>query len=83
MMAGKYRSHSIRINEAKLMASSPDTVASWLTKAGKHSSWTNDADAAFELNLLARNEGLIDLAVAEHGLSAEALGQFFRRVTSA
>lgn len=78
-MATKYRSSSILINEAKLLASSPDTVATWLAKAGETSSWGENTDAALELNLLARNERLIDLALAEYGLAQEVLHQLFHR----
>jgi hypothetical protein len=78
-MATEFRSSLILINEAKLLASAPDTVAAWLEKSGEVSWWAKEADAELELNLLARNERLIDLALAEHGLSPEVLGQLFRR----
>lgn len=78
-MVTKYRSSSILINEAKLLASAPDTVATWLAKLGETSSWGENADVALELNLLARNERLIDLALAEYGLSQEVLHQLFHR----
>lgn len=78
-MTSKHRSPSILINEAKLLASAPETVAAWLEKSGEVSFWSKDADAELELNLLARNERLIDLSLAEHGLSTEVLHQLFHR----
>lgn len=78
-MTSKHRSPSILINEAKLLASAPETVAAWLEKSGKVSFWSKDADAELELNLLARNDRLIDLSLAQHGLSPEVLHQLFHR----
>lgn len=79
VMASNYRSPSILINEAKILASAPDTVAAWLAKSGEFSHWSKDADANLEVNLLARNERLIDLALAEYGFSDEVLRELFNR----
>jgi hypothetical protein len=78
-MATEFRSSLILINEAKLLASAPDTVAAWLEKSSEVSSWAKDADAVLELNLLARNERLIDLALAEHGLAQRVLHELYHR----
>lgn len=61
------------------MASAPESVASWLSEKGRKSRWGGDADDALEMNLLARNERLIDLALAENGLSEEVLRSLFQR----
>ena len=78
-MADEYRSHSTLINEARLLASAPETAAAWLAKPGRDLRWGGDADDMLELKLLIRNESLIDLALAEHGLSNEVLRQLFDR----
>lgn len=78
-MADNYRSHSTLINEARLLASAPETVAAWLAKPGRVSRWTGDADDELELKLLARNDRLIDLALSEHSLTEEVLRQLFGR----
>lgn len=61
------------------MASAPESVASWLSEKGRKSRWGGDEDDALEMNLLARNDRLIDIALAENGLSEEVLRNLFRR----
>lgn len=73
-MAEGYRSSSVLINEARLLASGPDAVAAWLAAPDR-----KDYDSLLELNLLDRNERLIDLALAAHGTSDEVMHQLFAR----
>ncbi|MGB3794948.1 MAG: hypothetical protein WA957_01430, partial [Alteraurantiacibacter sp.] len=59
--------------------SAPESVASWLSEQGRTSRLGGDADDALEINLLARNDRLIDISLAENGLSEEVLRRLFRR----
>lgn len=78
-MSFGYRSHSTLINEAKLLVSSPEVVAAWLAELGNDSPWGGMADDLLELNLLNREDRLIDLALAEYALSTVVLRDLFER----
>ena len=59
----EYRDYKVVLREAELLASSPETVAGWLRD---HIPWseTDPTDDSLEANLLARQERVIDLALA-------------------
>jgi hypothetical protein len=73
-----YRDHKVVLREAELLASSPETVADWLRT---HDRWsaTGPADDSLEVNLLARRERLIDLALARYGQCKNVLEDLFGR----
>lgn len=74
----EYRNYKVVLREAELLASSPETVADWLRD---HLPWseTDPTDDSLEANLLARQERVIDLALARYGTSASVLQNLFGR----
>ncbi len=75
-------SESHRLLEARLLISRPEDVFNELQKHGSQaeSYWSLDAlDQQLERSLLARNEPLIDLALARYATDGEIVGQLYEK----
>jgi hypothetical protein len=74
----EYRDYKVVLREAELLSSSPETVADWLRD---HIPWseTDPTDDRLEANLLARQERVIDLALARYGTCGSVLQDLFAR----
>lgn len=72
--------HEKRIREARLLVSPPEIVFEELTSYGEKA--VDDfgtGDKELEKNLLARDEHLINLALAQYGTDRDILGELYRR----
>jgi hypothetical protein len=72
--------HEKRIREARLLVSPPEIVFEELKKYGEKA--VDDfgiGDKELEKNLLARDEHLINLALAQYGTDRDILGELYRR----
>lgn len=75
------REPAITVLEAQLVSSSPERVLSWLeTRASRPKESVSDADAEVEKTLLARQEPLINLGLAQYGIEDETVRALFTSI---
>ena len=72
------REPAISVLEAQLAASTPDRVFAWLeARAGRPKDSPSDADPQVEKSLLARNDPLINLGLAQYGVEDDTVRTLF------
>jgi hypothetical protein len=80
----KVREPAFSVLEAQLAASSPDRVFAWLeARAGRAEDSHADADPHVEQALLARQDPLINLGLAQYGIEDETVKALFNSTDAA